>query len=191
MPTRSTCLPACAALAALALALALGGCAGSPPRATVRERAAVPEPPMARIYVYPANGQDAERTDRDRYECHLWAVRQSGYDPADPQLPRPERIRVESGPPPGTGTVAGAAAGAVIGAVAASPGNSGGGAIVGAIAGAVLGTAADAARQYRVERVQERVDARDRERYGAYARGADEYRRALGACLTGRQYTVK
>jgi hypothetical protein len=35
----------------------------------------------ASIYVYPRNGQSEEQTAQDRYECHQWAVSQTGYDP--------------------------------------------------------------------------------------------------------------
>jgi hypothetical protein len=34
------------------------------------------------IFVYPARGQSDERTQRDRYECHLWAVDEVGVDPS-------------------------------------------------------------------------------------------------------------
>ena len=33
------------------------------------------------IYAYPAQGQSAEQQDRDYYDCHLWSVEESGYDP--------------------------------------------------------------------------------------------------------------
>jgi hypothetical protein len=33
------------------------------------------------IYVYPRNGQSEEQTAQDRYECHQWAVNQTGFDP--------------------------------------------------------------------------------------------------------------
>jgi hypothetical protein len=33
------------------------------------------------LFVYPNDGQDQALTQRDRYECHLWAADQSGYDP--------------------------------------------------------------------------------------------------------------
>jgi hypothetical protein len=35
----------------------------------------------ADVYVYPRNGQTPEQTQNDRYECHGWAVSQSGFDP--------------------------------------------------------------------------------------------------------------
>src|SRR6516225_2120494 len=37
------------------------------------------------MYVYPRNGQTQEQTDNDRYECHSWAVSQSGFDPTSSQ----------------------------------------------------------------------------------------------------------
>jgi hypothetical protein len=40
--------------------------------------------PDTRVYVYPTAGQSEAQLDRDRYECHLWAVLQSGFDPTQP-----------------------------------------------------------------------------------------------------------
>jgi hypothetical protein len=34
------------------------------------------------LFVYPRNGQTAEQTANDRYECHRWAADQSGFDPS-------------------------------------------------------------------------------------------------------------
>lgn len=36
------------------------------------------------IYVYPKNGQSESQLSNDRYECHAWAVQQSGFDPTRP-----------------------------------------------------------------------------------------------------------
>lgn len=36
------------------------------------------------VYAYPKQGQSEQQADRDRYDCHLWAVEQSGFDPAEP-----------------------------------------------------------------------------------------------------------
>jgi hypothetical protein len=33
------------------------------------------------VYLYPRNGQSSEQTQNDRYECHSWAVNQTGFDP--------------------------------------------------------------------------------------------------------------
>jgi hypothetical protein len=35
------------------------------------------------LYVYPAQGQSEQQTADDRYECHRWAVDQSGFDPVE------------------------------------------------------------------------------------------------------------
>lgn len=36
------------------------------------------------VIAYPARGQNADLQARDRYECHSWAVSQSGFDPVNP-----------------------------------------------------------------------------------------------------------
>jgi hypothetical protein len=35
-------------------------------------------------FVYPKNGQSESQQSDDRYECHAWAVQQSGFDPTRP-----------------------------------------------------------------------------------------------------------
>jgi hypothetical protein len=37
--------------------------------------------PGGDVFVYPRNGQSEEQTANDKYECHRWAVSQSGFDP--------------------------------------------------------------------------------------------------------------
>ncbi len=51
--------------------------------ASRRDRAAdePTEQSALKMYIYPANGQSEEQTAQDRYQCHVWAVDQSGYDP--------------------------------------------------------------------------------------------------------------
>ena len=34
------------------------------------------------MIIYPAKGQSQEQLDKDRYECHVWAVSQTGFDPS-------------------------------------------------------------------------------------------------------------
>jgi hypothetical protein len=36
------------------------------------------------LYVYPKNGQSEQQTQSDRYQCHEWAVGQTGFDPTNP-----------------------------------------------------------------------------------------------------------
>jgi hypothetical protein len=35
------------------------------------------------LYVYPSRGQSEQQQSDDRYECHRWAVRETGFDPID------------------------------------------------------------------------------------------------------------
>jgi outer membrane lipoprotein SlyB len=141
---------------------------------------------IAAVYVYPANGQSDSQLDRDRYECHQWSVKQTGYDPSQVHSAS-ERVEVVSAAPPGASTAAGAVTGAILGAAVSRPRNAGGGAIVGAVAGAMVGAAVDENRQERVDRVQERYDRRHEQA----VQQAQGYRRAITACLEGRGYTVK
>lgn len=63
-----------------------------------REEYVVVSPPAAvqavpvgnyEVIAYPAQGQSADQQARDRYECHSWAVGQSGFDPAAAQSAPP------------------------------------------------------------------------------------------------------
>lgn len=36
------------------------------------------------FFMYPRNGQSEQQQAKDRYECHLWAKQQTGYDPTLP-----------------------------------------------------------------------------------------------------------
>jgi hypothetical protein len=176
-----------------ALAVALGAvaaaCVAPPPRAAGPPPPA-PVPPPTEVYFYPTAGQSAAQQDRDRYECYLWAVKQTGYDPGQPQLAPHQRVVVEPRPPPGVDTAVGAVTGAAIGAAVSPPRSAAGGAIVGAVAGAVIGAASDASRQAQAQEVQRRYDRVDQARYAESERRAQEYRRAMQACLEGRGYAV-
>jgi Glycine zipper 2TM domain len=177
-----------AATLAVGLSVLLGACV-APPRASQPAQSA-PVPPSTEVYFYPTAGQSAAQQDRDRYECYLWSVKQTSYDPGQPQLAPHQRIVVEPRPPAGVDTAAGAVTGAAIGAAVSRPGNAGGGAIVGAVAGAVLGAASDSARQAHAQDVQRRYDRADSQRYAESERRAQDYRRAMQACLEGRGYAV-
>src|SRR6202795_4735750 len=153
-----------------------------PPPRTV----AVPAPPPQKVFVYPANGQSAEQTDRDRYECHVWAVQQTGVDPSRADASPYERVVVQPANPPGSGAVAGAIGGAIIGSIIGGPRNAGAGLILGGATGAIVGSAADANAQAQAQQTQ----AQYNQSAAASRARADSYRRAIGACLQGRGYTV-
>lgn len=173
----------------LVAAIMLSGCAAPPRTATIRYRT-VPPVPVPALYVYPAAGQSAAQLDRDRYGCHLWAVQQSGFDPALPdRSPRQASARVE--PPSGASTAAGAATGALLGAVVARSGHAGQGAVIGAVAGGLVGAAADSARQQSADRFNQAEEQRQWRWRATQERSANGYRRAITACLVGRGYTVR
>lgn len=37
---------------------------------------------IGKVFIYPRQGQSAEQQATDEYECHAWAVTQSGFDPS-------------------------------------------------------------------------------------------------------------
>lgn len=43
-----------------------------------------PAPASSDLFVYPKNGQSPQQEANDKYECHKWAVSQSGFDPTVP-----------------------------------------------------------------------------------------------------------
>jgi hypothetical protein len=52
-----------------------------PPGAPPPQTAAAPQSNPGQVFAYPRQGQSEEQAARDRYECHRWAVSQTGYDP--------------------------------------------------------------------------------------------------------------
>jgi hypothetical protein len=162
----------------------LTACVTPPPR--VYRAPAPPPPPPQRVFVYPAHGQSPEQTERDRYECHTWAVQQTGVDPSRADANAYERVIVQPSTPPGANTAGGAVAGAILGAIIAGPRNAGAGLVLGGVTGAVVGSAVDANAQAQAQQTQQQINMSASE---GRAR-ADAYRRAIGACLQGRGYTV-
>src|SRR5262245_28899735 len=147
-----------------ALALTLGACAEAPPRPATRTAPPppppaaepAPPPPTTAVYVYPTGGQTADQLGRDRYECHLWSVKQSNFDPSVTALTPRQRVQVVPMPPSGSDTVAGAVTGAIIGAVVAR--DPGAGAVGGAVLGGAAGAVSDSQREARAKAVQQRYD---------------------------------
>ena len=186
----STLLRGITGIAALsALALGLAGCVEAPPPrpAPPPPPAYVGPPPNTTVYAYPQQGQSPDQQSKDRYECSLWAVHQTGFDPSAPNVPPQYRV-VASGPPPGTGTAIGAIAGAVLGAAISPSWDRGAGAVFGGLTGAMIGSASDASR---AQQNAYEMRVQDRQQAEAMEQKASDYRRALSACLSGRGYSVK
>jgi hypothetical protein len=132
------------------------------------------------LFIYPLRGQSEQQQQQDRFECHQWAVQQTGFDPTVGLAP----------PPPGAtgslagGAVRGAAGGAAIGAIGGAIGGSAGrGAGIGAGTGAALGTLRRNS-QIRDEQAQQRAHSQQAGQQLA------NFNRAVATCLSGRGYTV-
>jgi hypothetical protein len=176
--------------ALLTLALA-AGCASQPPAAAPAAPASAAARPSPNVYFYPLHAQSAAQQDRDRYECYLWARRQTGYDPSQPPRDGGPPVQVVAVPPPGYGAAAGAATGAVIGAAVSQPWDTAEGAAIGAVAGAMIGVAADASRQQEAERIEAEQNAARAQATARADAAVLDYRNAMASCLTARGYAVR
>jgi len=131
------------------------------------------------LFIYPKEGQSEEQQKKDRYECHLWAAEQTGFDPTAP---------VESSAPQqssGGHAVRGAGRGAALGAIGgAIGGNAGKGAAIGAAVGGTAGAMRRAGEE------QQQAEQQKQQQAAAQQQRA-QYNRALSTCLEARDYTVK
>ncbi len=164
-----------------------------------------------RMYAYPMANQTQEKQDQDRWVCHDWAVRQTGFDPTVPQ-PRVSQQYYASAPPPrrssgplgigdggmfrGSGALGDAATGAALGAMGgAIAGNAGKGAAIGALTTTLFGgIRRSSQRQQEAEwRRQQQADAHYRQQQVMQQRQLDMqgYGRAWGACMSARNYRVQ
>ena len=121
--------------------------------------------------VFPAKGQSADQTEKDKYSCYSWAKGQTGFDPM--QAP------TATAPPPEKkgGVVKGAAGGAIAG-------DAGKGAAIGAASGGIIGDARRAKSNKEQEQYAQGQAA-------GYDQKRSTYNRAWGACMEGKGYTVK
>jgi hypothetical protein len=129
--------------------------------------------------IYPAKGQSPDQQKQDEFECHQWAVNQTGFDPTKAHAP-PSQQASERG-----GAVRGGAGGALLGlGIGAITGNAGKGAAIGAGAGAVAGGARQAGRN-------QQQQASNQQAQSNYNANLQQYNRAKAVCMEGRGYTVK
>jgi hypothetical protein len=140
----------------------------------------------AQPYIYPNQGQSPQQEQSDKGQCYSWAVQQSGFDPANPQ--------VGMAPPPGMqapqgGMFRGAAGGAAMGAIGgAIGGDAGEGAAIGAGVGALFGGLRRARERREEEQMQQSYATQQQ---SAMSQGRSNYERAFSACMAGRGYTVR
>ena len=159
----------------------------------------IPAAAAAQPYIYPDKGQTPQQQESDKGQCYMWAVQQTGFDPANPQAamaPPPQPWQQPQQQAPQGGMLRGAAGGAAMGAVGgAIGGDAGRGAAIGAGVGALFG----GIRRMRWEEQQQQqmqMEQRQQQSYmaqqqGAMSQGRANYERAFGACMAGRGYTVR
>lgn len=154
--------------------------------ATLASESALPQ----QNFVYPGRGQSPQQQQKDEFECHQWAIQQTGYDPTNPP-------RQQAGAPPPSGEAQaesgsgarGAVKGAVVGGLIGGIGGRGG---EGAAAGAVVGgiAARRSSQREAQQRQQYEQQQYQQQQAAANAAGPQAYQRARAACLSGRGYTV-
>ena len=134
------------------------------------------------VYVFPAQGQSDAQLDDDESYCYTWAVKQSGFDPINPDYV--EAQQVEQGPDGSAvrGSAKGALTGAAIGAIT---GDAGQGAAIGAVSGAVVGHHHGRTRKAYTQA------AYDMDAASQNAAAVDGFKKAFSVCLEGKGYTVK
>lgn len=152
--------------------------------------ASAPKPATLGLFVYPAAEQDAAQQATDENECFAWARQQTGIDPTAP----PKAAKVPDTPRGGAvrGAARGAAKGAVVGEISddrhvgdAGSADAGEGAAVGAAAGAARGRRAQKKAEKQAEaQAQQAAKTQD-------AQAKETFKKAWGACLEGRKYSVK
>jgi len=141
--------------------------------------AAVTTAQAADMYVYPKGGQDKAQQDKDTYECHSWAVQQTGFDPTKPPSTGTQTQSSQGGEVVG-GAAKGAALGAIGGAIAGDAGK-------GAAIGAGVGAAGGGIKKRSAQKEQE---AQQQAAKQAYQNNLESYNRAKATCLEGRGYSV-
>jgi hypothetical protein len=185
-----------AAIAVLAIASASFGQEAAPaaqaapqPAASAPGTPPPPKPATLGLFVYPGTGQDAAKQGQDENECYLWARGQTGIDPtvatqaAEAEAPKGGAVK---------GAARGAAKGAVVGEVADNRTigdeghlDAGEGAATGAAVGAAKGRRAQKKAWKQAEaQAQQTAQTQDVQK-------KDTFKKAWGACLEGRGYSVK
>jgi hypothetical protein len=165
--------------------------------ATLLAQVATPPPPPVQkptlaqigLFIYPAQGQPPEQQAKDESACFQWAETQTGLTlqagSVDTQAAAKAGAKAGSEKAAGA-VVGGAAVGAVTGtAIGAIAGSAGKGAAIGAVAGAMGGIGA------RQKAKSQGAKAGVEQATRANQENVERFKKAAGACLEGRGYTVK
>lgn len=130
------------------------------------------------LRVEPLRGQSTDQLRRDRYECHNWAVEQTGQTPAaapaeDESRDEQKSRRAERAERAVTGAAIGGVLGGIVQGSRRHRHDTGDGILAGAAIGAAVGAATGAKAEQRGAEAEE---------------PQSDYLRALTACLEGRGY---
>jgi hypothetical protein len=138
------------------------------------------------LFVYPAKGQSPGQQKKDEDACYGWAETNTGLTLVPGNVDA-EAAGKASAKDAGQGKVArGAATGAATGvAIGAITGNAGRGVAVGAVAGSVRGL------RGRVKAQKAAGQAGAQQAVQANQQAVDQFKKAAGACLQARGYSVK
>lgn len=145
------------------------------------------------LFIYPKTGQSEEQQSRDKYECHAWAAKETGFDPSAPPAVSTTTTTTAAAATPTRegGAVRGAAIGAIGGAIA---GDAGKGAAIGAGVGAAGGAIRRADARHRQQAAQEQAATQQQQasaqQTAKIAKQRDRYNLARKTCLEARDYTV-
>jgi hypothetical protein len=148
------------------------------------------------VFVFPAEGQDAEQQSKDEVACYEWAVGNTGSDPFDlakqeqsdaqkAQAEKEAAKRAGQGAGAG-GVIAGAATGALIGEIANDDASEG--AAWGAAAGLVRGRRKSREAQYSAEK---KASSKAEQRERATDEQLSNFKKAFSVCLEAKEYMVK
>lgn len=121
-------------------------------------------PPPAETYFYPTKGQTPQQEQSDKGQCYAWAVQQTGFDPANPQVASPP-------PPPQQ-----------FGQPQAPQG--------GVLFGRIRRMRAEEEQQQQQQQMQMQQQRYMAQQHSALANGRANYERAFSACMSGRGYAA-
>ena len=129
---------------------------------------------------YPMKGQSSDQQNRDEYECHQSAQKETGVDPV--------ALAEQMAAPSSSGSKSGLGSGASGAALGAARGAADGDAGAGALHGVGMGRLIAVVRSRR--QMEKQQDAASSQNADVRAQ-LEKYDQSYSTCLTGRGYSVK
>ena len=178
-----------ALLVSFAVAVATDAVAQVTPTKQAAPTAAAPTLKQIGMIIYPSKGQTPQQQAQDEAACTQWAEAQTGLTLSGGTVNTDSAAKAaqqKTAEATQGAAVAGAAKGAVAGvAIGAIAGDAGTGAAIGAAAGAMGG------RRKKKQAEQQAAAAGAQQAQAQNQQMTDQFKKAAGACLTGRGYSVQ